>query len=443
MTKFSVNKLDSEPLISKEFRIEFFQSVLMIQNSSTSISEASQPKHLNNFRRRISRIKVLYLIFVFVRSRFRLFTSMLRQEKKFQKNFEDLTEENKSFSSGPNRQINEKVIYLIIPYFLEMNGPESHYGDLLRLLHDFGFRVYYVATESSSLKSWHESSYSKFTNVELVYPGDLSRLYSYDNSIIINCGSPWFYRNARSLAAKNYVLIDYLFNHVGHTRSNIEIRDALFHTVCQHKALATVMSETDPSFSQYSCIPIPFPKIERGPQAQPEIISGPLWVGRLSQEKGVDRLAKIARIYFEETKKSINVIGNGPLEGLIKREVSSGSIRYFGHMSHKETLEKIRITRTVFNTSYIEGVSLVALEALSLNSSVLSFNVGGMSDLLWHPGMNVWNDTNDLRGFSTKLSQIDENQTKATDIKIPISYTKEFQREQWKKIIDLALASGS
>jgi glycosyltransferase involved in cell wall biosynthesis len=442
MTRFSINYVDSEPLISKDFRIEFFQSFLAPQNSTVSNSEANHSRQLNNFRRRISRIKVLYLIFVFIRSRFRFFTSVLRQEKSFQKDFEDLEEKNKSSITRPNRQKNEQAVFLVVPYFLEMNGPESHYGDLLRLLHDYGLKVHYVATESSSLNSWQESSYSKFTNVEFVYPWDLSSLFSAESSIIINCGSPWLYRNARSLRAKNHVLIDYLFNHVGHTRRNIEIRDVLFHTVCQHKALATVLSETDPNSSQYSCIPIPFPRTEWGRQVQPEFTSGPLWVGRLSQEKGVDRLAKIAQIYFEETKEPINVIGSGPLVGLIKQEVLAGSIRYLGKMPHQETLEKIRVAKTVFNTSYIEGVSLVALEALSLGSSVLSFNVGGMSDLLWHPGMSVWKDNNDLQGFSTKLFQLNENQIELTDIRIPISYTKEFQSEHWKKIINLALSSG-
>jgi glycosyltransferase involved in cell wall biosynthesis len=337
----------------------------------------------------------------------------------------------------------EKVesAYLILPNFLEVNGPDSHYGEMLKMLQNFGLKVHYVATESSSLKTWEVSSFSNFSNVEVIFPDSLIRLLRAKKSVFINCGSPWFYRNSSFLAKNQNVLIDYLFNHVGHTRSNILIRDLLFHTVCQHQALATVLSETDPSMYQYSCIPIPFPKINPVMSKPVKETSNPLWVGRLSKEKGIDRLAKIAKEYYSRSGEPIDVIGSGPLLYKIKDLSLNGKINYLGELSHKQTLEKIESAKTVFNTSYIEGVSLVALESLSLGTAVLSFNVGGMNDLIWHPGMNIWNDANDLIGFSKKIFEINSNLIDKTEFQIPFSYTQEFQKEEWKKIIDFALTT--
>jgi glycosyltransferase involved in cell wall biosynthesis len=133
------------------------------------------------------------------------------------------------------------------------------------------------------------------------------------------------------------------------------------------------------------------------------------------------------------------VIGSGPLVSKIKAEVLSGTIIYLGNLSHQDTLKMISNAKTVFNTSYIEGVSVVSLEALALGASLLSFNVGGMSELLWHPHMHIWNDDYDIVGFTNVLSQINKNQVKLSDIDIPITYTQEFHKQEWRKLIELAL----
>jgi glycosyltransferase involved in cell wall biosynthesis len=133
------------------------------------------------------------------------------------------------------------------------------------------------------------------------------------------------------------------------------------------------------------------------------------------------------------------VIGSGPLVSKIKAEVLSGTIIYLGNLSHQDTLKMISSAKTIFNTSYIEGVSVVSLEALALGASLVSFNVGGMSELLWHPQMHIWNDDYDLVGFTNMLSQINKNQVKLSDIDIPVTYTQEFHKQEWRKLIELAL----
>jgi len=428
------------PPLTKEFRLEFFHSVFEKESSQKNFPIPYLSKYVGRFRIKFARIKIIRFFYVFLRKILKKLLQEIKSKKKKPKQYKNYQISTIPDLSKLSFTNTTKSVYLVVPYFLEMNGPDSHYGELIKILRNLGLKVHYVATESQNLLPWTQSTFSGFKNVEIVFPRDLSKISNTTNSIFINCGSPWFYRNAKNLHAKGHILIDYLFNHVGHTKNNINFREFFRFTVCQHQALATIMSETCQSKSHYVCIPIPYRRSSIELRRKSELKSNPLWVGRFSAEKGIDRLTEIARLHHYMSGKPINVIGGGPLINEIKEEISNKTINYLGELSHIETLEKIADSKIVFNTSYVEGVSIVSLEALSLGSSFLSFNVGGMSDLLWHPGMNLWYEFDNLRGFTSKLSEINEQKSKKIGYKVPHFYTREHHLEEWKKLINISLA---
>jgi glycosyltransferase involved in cell wall biosynthesis len=326
-------------------------------------------------------------------------------------------------------------MFLVVPSFLEMNGPLSHYGDLLEIGKSLDMNVFYVASEQNYEEEFKEGSFKDFEEVKLLDASGLNNLFA-AKSIVINCGSAWVYRNLESLSARGNLVIDYLFNHVGHTASNLRAQHHLFHTVCQHHKLLQILQESTGHKNSYSCIPIPFPVQTKNNIDYDQRSDSPLWVGRLSPEKGVDRLVTIATDYFSQTGIPIRVVGSGPLGKTLKSNIISGSIEFLGGLSHEKTLVEIANSKVVINTSYIEGVSLVAMESLALGAYVVSYNIGGMSELLWHPQMKIQDgDSKDFVSFLVDLSK----NSRISEVPItPVTFTRLAQQESWKKLLNLA-----
>jgi glycosyltransferase involved in cell wall biosynthesis len=322
-------------------------------------------------------------------------------------------------------------IFIVVPYFLEMNGPESHYGTLLTICKSLDFDVNYVATEKSFIHSISESSFKNFNGISLIRPHELKVLFS-KNSLIVNCGSPWIYRNIQELNAAGSLIIDYLFNHVGHTANNLLHRDILFHTVSQHKKLNQILVESTNDSWKYSCIPIPFPKVGKSNNLLESKKENILWIGRLSPEKGVERLVEISRQYFKQTGKSIRVIGGGKLAKELQRGIQLGSIDFAGELSHSQTLKEIEFSKVVINTSFVEGVSMVAMEALSSGSFVVSFDVGGMSELLWHPQMRINRET--IQDFVQLMISLENTEVENME-NLPLEYEHHSHTRSWTDLL--------
>lgn len=412
--------------IPSTFRAEFISSIASAPTQEFGYLRLNLKAKL---RTRLAKVKTL--------RRGYLFAKKILQNVGRGKNSSDssLSIETLSLLGENVRDQNKKRVFVVVPYFLEMNGPTSHYGNLLEIFKKLNLDVNYVATERNYILNISTSSYVNFKNINLVGPGTLD-ISLFTDSIIINCGSPWVYQNLDNLNAKGNLVIDYLFNHVGHTRSNYNNKAKIFHTVCQHQKLSQILQESTNDISNYSYIPIPFPKTEEFYKQNLIKNVSPLWVGRLSPEKGVDRLIEIASDYFFRTGRPIRVIGSGPLARELTGAIKVGAVDYLGELSHSRTLSEIASSHVVINTSYVEGVSLVAMESLASDVFVISFEVGGMSELLWHPNMRI--NIGDNQDFLKLLASVENSQTLPLGT-IPQEFLDSFHETSWRNLINIAL----
>ena len=408
--------------ITKQFRVEFFNAITY--QSAAPNSPSSYTSH-NGLRARLSKFRLLRFCYQRTRNGFRYLKSSIANIRISSRSHEKIPG---TVVAGIDSRIK---VFIVLPYFLEMNGPASHYGALIEICKSLNLNVYYVASEKSYKKDPGNSSFDGFIQVNILEPQDLNYLFA-EKSLVINCGSPWIYRNIDGLTGKGTLVIDYLFNHVGHTWSNLTYRQKIFHTVCQHSKLLQIMQETTLDSNAYSCIPIPLPLFSALEEVSLRGGDFPLWVGRLSPEKGIDRLIDIASNYFKQTGKPIRVIGTGPNAKDLKPGILNGSIDYLGELPNSKTLEVIQESSLVINTSYIEGVSVVALESLALGATVISFDVGGMSDLLWHPRMKICDGS--IVDF-VELMVKGELMGNSMEVSIPTEFTQESHEVSWKKII--------
>lgn len=105
-----------------------------------------------------------------------------------------------------------------------------------------------------------------------------------------------------------------------------------------------------------------------------------LYIGRLSEEKGIESLLKA----FSELPFSLKIAGDGPLKGLVLKAVKEfATISYIGNLTTTEVATELQKTQAlVFSSIWYEGMPMTILESLSTNTPVLASNIGAMTFMI-------------------------------------------------------------
>lgn len=123
-----------------------------------------------------------------------------------------------------------------------------------------------------------------------------------------------------------------------------------------------------------------------------------LFVGRLSDEKGLDLLLDA----FTGSDYELKIAGTGPLLSDVKKAIiNNKNIEYLGLLSKEEVKEQLKSCRAIVVPSKCyEGMPMTILEGYSTGVPVVCSNMGGMAAVVDHEktGYNFKPfDVNDLR----------------------------------------------
>jgi glycosyltransferase involved in cell wall biosynthesis len=103
------------------------------------------------------------------------------------------------------------------------------------------------------------------------------------------------------------------------------------------------------------------------------------YVGRLSPEKGVKTLLKVA----SKLPYTLRVIGSGILENDLKQKYQIQNIVFEGHKSWSEIEAIVRKAKfTVMPSEWLENNPIAILESLALGTPVLGARIGGIPELI-------------------------------------------------------------
>lgn len=104
------------------------------------------------------------------------------------------------------------------------------------------------------------------------------------------------------------------------------------------------------------------------------------YVGRLSEEKGVETLMRAAA----DSGAVLNVAGGGPLlEPLKERYASFPNIRFLGHLGAEEVVALLaRSEASVMPSECYENNPLGVIESLCAGTPVIGANIGGIPELI-------------------------------------------------------------
>lgn len=100
-----------------------------------------------------------------------------------------------------------------------------------------------------------------------------------------------------------------------------------------------------------------------------------IYVGRLSPEKGVEILPKIA----EKTRIELVVVGDGELRAIVQKKEH---IKFIGAVPHSEVLEYLEKSDIFILPSKMEGTPRSVLEAMASGLIVIANDVGGLKDII-------------------------------------------------------------
>jgi glycosyltransferase involved in cell wall biosynthesis len=105
-----------------------------------------------------------------------------------------------------------------------------------------------------------------------------------------------------------------------------------------------------------------------------------LFVGRLSEEKGIEILLKA----FSELPFLLKIAGDGPLKNIVVEAVKQfENISYIGNLTNKEvTDELLKAQALIFPSVWYEAFGLVNIEAFSNGTPVLASKIGAPESLI-------------------------------------------------------------
>ncbi len=147
-----------------------------------------------------------------------------------------------------------------------------------------------------------------------------------------------------------------------------------------------------------------------------------LYVGRLIDIKGVDRLLRALSLLIKEKPNiQLTIIGNGPekrkLLALAKNLALQNNVTFIEHLSHTKLVQYYRsATLCVFpfykkENNVQEGFGLVVIEAMGCGCPVIVGDVAAMQDTVTHNKTGIITDTLKPEKLAAEISKLLDNDT--------------------------------
>src|SRR5690606_31748868 len=105
-----------------------------------------------------------------------------------------------------------------------------------------------------------------------------------------------------------------------------------------------------------------------------------LFVGRLSEEKGIRTLIEACR----GADFSVTIIGDGPLRTLVEECAADNQmIQYLGFQKRSDIIDTMKRCRAlIFPSGCYEGCPMTILEAFATGTTVIASNLGAMAEIV-------------------------------------------------------------
>lgn len=159
----------------------------------------------------------------------------------------------------------------------------------------------------------------------------------------------------------------------------------------------------------------------------PKKVEGPLtekknhycYVGRLSEEKGIRTLLKVAA----ELPYTLKVVGTGPLEYKLREQYKDvPQIEFMGHQGWTVIRDVLGSAQCmVLPSEWYENCPLNILESLALGTTVIGSNIGGIPELLTNTSVGSLFPPHELECLKQLINQRMSDSIKSTKIPFAVN----------------------
>ena len=126
------------------------------------------------------------------------------------------------------------------------------------------------------------------------------------------------------------------------------------------------------------------------------------YIGRLSQEKGVENLLKVA----SQMPYKLYIAGDGPMKEQLVAQYASENIIFLGHLGKSEIVKLLKLVSfSVIPSICYENNPLSVIESLCCGTPVLGANTGGIPELL-NDEISETYQYNDLNQLKNKIKDL-------------------------------------
>ena len=126
-----------------------------------------------------------------------------------------------------------------------------------------------------------------------------------------------------------------------------------------------------------------------------------LFIGRLSQEKGIEFLLES----WKEIDFPLKIVGDGPMMGNVK--LQGNNVEFLGKIPNKSVktlLQKAQFL--VFPSQWYEGFPMVLVEAMACGTPVLVTNIGSMQEIITDELNGLHFELGNQKQFIEKVHQL-------------------------------------
>lgn len=205
--------------------------------------------------------------------------------------------------------------------------------------------------------------------------------------VVFSCGTPLHYPVAQSLSSMvhNYIYSGFVYKYFAsgvtafHVKNSDDEKNVRI--LFRNKKVAKIFNAVDQD--ELVCKD---ERVVRGTTFDEQKINI-VWVGRLTEQKGVDDLIKILTEINKQYKNNIvwHIFGDGEdsnkIETCIEHEKN---VRHYGHVNHDVILSALDQANVFISTSKWESFGQNILEAQLKGVWSISYNISGPNEIIIH-----------------------------------------------------------
>lgn len=184
---------------------------------------------------------------------------------------------------------------------------------------------------------------------------------------------------------------------------------------------------------------IDHPEIKIPPKERIKTI---IFLGALAKDKGIEEALDVFSLLQKKYQNSISfwVVGKGhpKYEAFLKEKskiLGLRNIKFWGFVENKQKFSLLGRAQILINTSVREGWGLVVMEAASVGTPTVAFNVQGLKDSIRDNKTGLLSES--VEGFVENVTYLLEDQKKYKEIrKNAINWSRNFS---WEKSAKMSL----